>query len=255
MLMKPLPPLKVSVSARWALRLALFAPVLGVLSILAHRGGWVSTPEFLILLRVVAGISFVALFLCAAAIRSLWVKGTKGGRQASWAIVITVMVLGPYIWSLAMAFTHPDQSDVSTDIANPPLFAADLTAVTGDAAGVVAGGLKDGYADLIGRRYNADQETVLNAVAALAARGAAGQPVQRGRIGADEALYVEYRVESLILKLPAIVVVRVRDEGETTFVDIRSRSLYGDNDRGFNAALIERFLDDLDNQLIGTASL
>ena len=50
------------------------------------------------------------------------------------------------------------------------------------------------------------------------------------------------------------VIVRLTDEGESTFVDMRSTSLFGANDLGTNARRIVEFMKDLDLQVQSTSA-
>lgn len=59
--------------------------------------------------------------------------------------------------------------------------------------------------------------------------------------------------KTLILGLRFDVVIRLREEAETTFVDIRVASRYGPHDLGFSAALADQFLEALDSELLGIA--
>jgi hypothetical protein len=59
--------------------------------------------------------------------------------------------------------------------------------------------------------------------------------------------------KTLILGLRFDVIIRLREEAETTFVDIRVASRYGPHDLGFSAALADQFLEALDSELLGIA--
>lgn len=58
---------------------------------------------------------------------------------------------------------------------------------------------------------------------------------------------------TLILGLRFDIVIRLREEAETTFVDIRVASRYGQNDLGFSAGIADQFLEALDVELLGIA--
>ncbi len=49
------------------------------------------------------------------------------------------------------------------------------------------------------------------------------------------------------------VVIRLREEAETTLVDMRAASRYGPHDLGMGAALVESYLKALDAELLGIA--
>lgn len=59
--------------------------------------------------------------------------------------------------------------------------------------------------------------------------------------------------ETLIFGLPFDVVIRLREDAETTSVDVRVTSRYGPHDLGMSAAVADDFLKRLDAELLGIA--
>ncbi|MBL0370883.1 DUF1499 domain-containing protein [Rhizobium sp. KVB221] len=74
-----------------------------------------------------------------------------------------------------------------------------------------------------------------------------GQPVTVG----DAFIQGVHR--SLVFGFRQDVVIRMREEAETTLVDIRVASRYGQHDLGSGAAFIEKYLRALDAELLGIA--
>ncbi|WP_417412196.1 DUF1499 domain-containing protein [Hoeflea sp.] len=64
---------------------------------------------------------------------------------------------------------------------------------------------------------------------------------------------LQYRTRTLVLGIPQDVLIRLSEEEETTFVDMRAATRDGEHDFGINADLIRTFLQDLDLQLLGIA--
>lgn len=240
-----------SKSAKWALRIAIFVPVLALLSVFAHRSGSVDTPTFLVLLAVVALFAFVAFLFVVAAFRSLWVNGKRGGRRATWALFAVAIIAAPYLYAVALSITQPDVTDVSTDLINPPVFQAETQLFGENAETVVAGELLDGYPEITGRRYNATADAILEQVLQLAAERSWLLTARRGRVGADDVLLLEFSRKSKILGMPSEIIARVTDEGETTYLDVRSRSLFVSHDLGSNATIIRELLADIDFNMVG----
>jgi len=58
---------------------------------------------------------------------------------------------------------------------------------------------------------------------------------------------------TLVFGFPFDVMIRLREEAETTLVDIRVAARYGPTDLGFGDALAESFLQALDSELLGIA--
>ncbi|WP_132653203.1 MULTISPECIES: DUF1499 domain-containing protein [unclassified Rhizobium] len=58
---------------------------------------------------------------------------------------------------------------------------------------------------------------------------------------------------TFILGLRFDIIIRLREEAETTFVDVRVASRYGQHDLGFSAEVAEQYLGALDSELLGIA--
>jgi hypothetical protein len=61
------------------------------------------------------------------------------------------------------------------------------------------------------------------------------------------------RTRTLVLGLDFDILIRLREEAETTFVDVRVASPYGQHDLGFSADIAENYLKALDAELLGIA--
>ncbi|MEL6203244.1 MAG: DUF1499 domain-containing protein [Pseudomonadota bacterium] len=250
---RDLPERRNSVTATVALRLAVFTPVFALVSIIAHRAGLVDVPAFGNLMIATVALSLLTALLIVIGLMRLWTYGKKGGRRLIFAIVALSIVGLPICNAAYQAFRYPAMIDVSTDLVSPPVFRAELREL-GTAAGViVAGSLSDGYPGLVGRRYNTPADTIEQTVRDTGESLGWRYERTRGRVGANDEITIEFSATSLILALPSTVAVRMLDEGDTTFVDVRSKWRYFDHDLGANARTIERYLDTLDFNLIGVA--
>lgn len=249
--MKPLPPRLPSSAARWAFRIGLFAPFFAIASIVANQLGMVDQRTFMLLFWAVFGVALLALLLVLLALNSLWSRGKKGGRLASWGLFYSLAVLLPYILMGASYLSEPKQTDVSTDLIVPPVFLAELRDIDGDARAVVAAQLRDGYTDLEGRRFRADMAAVIERIDDIAQRNGLTLTQRRGRVGANDEIAFEYEWRTPVMLMPHELIIRLIDEGDTTFVDVRSRALMGSHDLGRNAAKIRSIQTDMDAALIG----
>lgn len=249
--MKPLPRRMPSKAAKWALRLAIFIPALALISVLAHRSGSVDTPSFLVLLAMIFIFAAIAFTFVLVAFRSLWVNGKRGGRRATWALFIVSIVAAPYIYAGALAIARPNVTDVSTDLIDPPVFQTEARLLGENASTIIAGEILDGYPDITGRRYNATADSIIEQVLQMAKDRNWLATAQRGRVGADDEIFLEFSRKSQILGMPTEIIVRITDEGETTYLDIRSRSLFVSHDLGSNAGIIRSLLADVDFNLVG----
>ena len=62
---------------------------------------------------------------------------------------------------------------------------------------------------------------------------------------------IEADVTTPVMGFRDEIIVRLTDEGESTFVDMRSASLFGSRDLGANARRIETFMSALDLRIQG----
>jgi hypothetical protein len=244
-----------SVSAIWARRLAIFSAVLLATSTAGHRFGLVASIPFFWLLAIVAALAVCALLLAAFGFFRLWSHGDRGGRASTRATLIAIVVLLPFAVGAYRAVTLPRLIDVSTDTADPPnlsFAAADRTAGMNPVAPISAddaAAQAEAYPTLTGRRYTLTldrmQEIVVAVAEALDWRVARNpQPLPDER-----AVTIEAVAPSPVFGLLSDVAIRIVDEGETTYVDMRSATRYGPHDLGDDAAKITRFFDALDAEV------
>lgn len=244
-------------AARWSRRIASFSAVLLVTAALAHRFELVQTVPFFWVLGVVASLAVFALILAATGFSQLWTNGDKGGRNSTWAVIVALLVLLPFMISAYRIAVYPFLSDISTDLTDPP----ELTR----AAALRSDGMNEvvpispqqaeiqarNYPGVTGRRYTLPADRVREAVDAVVANRS-WAPLGRARTLADDTgpeSTIELAAWSFWLALPVDVSIRVTDEGDTTYVDMRSASRYARHDFGDNAARIEAFLAELDTEV------
>lgn len=243
---------RASASALWARRVAIFSAVLFATSTAGHRFGPVPTLPFLWLLVIVAGLAVLALLLAAAGFARLWQRGDRGGRASVRATLIAILVLLPFGFAAWRFFTLPQLADVVTDTADPPAFfvAPGLRTAGMNPLGAWSepepGAQAGAYPAVTGRRYTLPLDRMQEMVA-MAADDLGWQPEGAATLSPDgRDATIELAAPSLVFGFVSDVAVRVVDEGETSYVDLRSASRYGRHDLGDNAAKITRFLDDLD---------
>lgn len=242
-------------SAVWALRLSIFALVLFILSVGGHRLGIIATPDLALLACLVLAFVVIALLLAMRGFSSLWYNGDKGGARSFWATMLALVLLVPYGLMGWLWFTSPSIHDVSTDFDRPPQFGEALrkrsgdmnpldTVMTGDPLVQLSA-----YPDVAGKQYNAAPDRVLKGVERVVKGFGWTETGQPGPMGDDAEIIITARAHSPVLGLKSDVSIRLFDEGEVTYVDMRSVSLYGRNDMGLNAYYITTFLSELDRQM------
>jgi uncharacterized protein (DUF1499 family) len=251
---------KTSGVALWSRRTALFSLVLFVVSGLGHRRKFIDTFDFLWILLLVAALAIVALLLAAASFRRVWSRGDRGGGALVVAVLVSFLVLAPFAVTGIRFFLYPPLSDISTDLVSPPVLAVAAKTRHGNMNPVRPIGHEAAdrqiaaYPEITGRRYNASPEDVLSAVDHVIA-GRGWKIVSHPALIDGEREYtLEAVAKTFLLGFPSDVAIRLTDEGESTYIDMRSASRYGHGDFGDNAGRISKFLDALDTEMAGQAN-
>jgi hypothetical protein len=229
-----------SISARWSIRCAFFALALMAVAVLLHRTGQIDTGPFISVLALVALIAALGLALSVSGLIGLWLHAHAGGRRAAGALALCLVTLSPFGFALHKAVTLPRLADISTDLADPPQFA------NGAAPGIKGDLQTAAYPNVTGRRYGISGENLLALAERLVSEAGWRVIERRGSlVGNGEAL-LEAQVTTPIIGFKDKVVIRITDEGDTAYVDMRSKSGYGDYDMGANTARIVKFMQALD---------
>ncbi|ANG95438.1 hypothetical protein A8A54_02370 [Brucella pseudogrignonensis] len=242
-------------SAIWALRFGVFAAVLSALGLILHRFGKIETPDF-VLVAAAGGIFAILALLCAAkGLRNLWVNGDKGGARSFWASFLACAVLLPLCFVASLWYGSPPLYDLTTDFETPPQFPstmpARLTRMNSLPVEVQSDMLRQmsAYPDVMGRRYEAAPDRVAQGVENTFKAFGWKQISRDTPLPTQNATRFAATAHSTILGLKSDVVIRLLDEGETTYVDMRSVSRYGNRDMGLNAAFITEFLSALEGEV------
>ena len=105
------------------------------------------------------------------------------------------------------------------------------------------------YPQVTGRRYDGSPDRILTAINKVIAANGWTVVAQKGEPGVDEEILLEVVARTFLLGFTSDAVIRLSDEGETTYVDMRSVSRYGIHDLGENADRITAFMAALDAEV------
>ena len=167
---------KVSKSAAWCRRLALFAMPFFIAVILLHRFEKIDSSQTIILLGFGFVILVASILLAARAIVQLWTLGAKGGRKMITGLFLSLAMLVPFGYYASLAIRFPAINDVATDIQQLPEFSQKTIALRSrinvPRENDVTTPLSDDeivsilftYPELSSRRFPAGAERVLKAV-------------------------------------------------------------------------------------------
>ncbi len=247
---------RIAGAASW---LARFTALFLLVSVAAHRFGQILTPEFFWLLATGALLAILALMLAVAALRRAWRHGETGSGRAAGALALALMMLAPYGFAGWQVWRLPALDDVTTDPLDPPQFRRLQRRAEGmnpaDAISDAEARLQaEAYPGVTGRRYPAAPDMVERALANLLnARGWQVRGRREGAAGLE--MTIEATGRTAIFGFPFDIAIRITDEEDTTYVDLRSASRYGAHDLGSNAARILDFMTELDLEMARQAGL
>ena len=242
-------------TALWARRLALFALVASILSIVIVRSGLLEMKPALVTFAGALGFAGLSILLAFAAFVVIWRQGTDGLGSALLALLISTLLLVYPAYLTWQAYKLPPITDVVTDPDDPPRFEvisrlrprdANPIAYPGPA---VAEMQREAYPDIEPLVVTSTpQQAYDTALAVMDKRKwlvLDRRPPQAGRReGRIEAV-----VRTPIMGFREDVVVRVRPDGDGARIDVRSSSRYGPHDLGSNAARITRLTEEIDEIL------
>ena len=246
---------RVSTAAGWSRRLAFFAAALLIASVVGHRTALVDTIALFWLFGIVVCLALTAILLALLGFFRLWEYGDRGGRNSTKGTLAALLVLTPFAYGAFLFFAFPGLTDISTDTIDPPTFhharkvRSPLMNPLQDYSGADAVVQVDRYPEITGRRYPLSQAIARDisfAVAADLGWAALGAP-RTGAFG--RMVTFEFAAPSPVVGFVSDVAVRLIDEGDAIYVDLRSTARYGRHDLGDNAVKIGRFFAALEEEI------
>ena len=244
-----------SQTAVWSRRLALFALVATILSIIIVRSGLLEIKPALVTFAGALAFAAASILLAFAAFVVIWRQGTDGLGSALLALCIGLALLAYPIYLGIQAYRLPPITDVVTDPDDPPRFEVIARLRPRDANPAAYPGRET--ADKQRAAYPEVEPLVVTSTPQQAYDTALAVMTKRKwRVldaRAPQAGRREGRIEAValtpIMGFREDVVVRVRADGEGARLDMRSASRYGPHDLGGNAARITRLLEEVDEIL------
>jgi uncharacterized protein (DUF1499 family) len=242
----------VSGLATWARRLAVFAAVAALASILVVRFGFLEVKPALATFFAALGCAGLSILVALAGFIAIWHSGSRGMGRILLALLIDMAILA-YPAYLGLQYRKlPAIHDITTDSIDPPRFDALARLRVGDGANpAVYAGL---YSAEQQRQAYPDLETVQLDVPAQKAYDVTLEIITRRKWRVVDARapqlprregHIEAVARTTIMGLREDIAIRVLPDGEGSRVDIRSSSRYFESDLGSNAARITKLIEDI----------
>lgn len=247
---------RTSAAAMWARRLALFSAILLVVSTAGHRFALIETIAYLSLLGIVLALALTALLMAGLGYSRLWEYGDRGGRAATRGVLVAMLVLLPFGLGAYRFFALPALTDISTDTLDPPALQFAAAARSAGMNRVSSISQEDAelqiafYPSATGRRYPFAVDRAHDIVVAVFQNLGWRVVNDTGMHLELQEITIEAEARSPVTGFVSDVAVRIVDEGDSSYVDIRSASRYGLHDLGDNAAKIDRFFAAIEAEVL-----
>ncbi|MGQ0457765.1 MAG: DUF1499 domain-containing protein [Hyphomicrobium sp.] len=248
-----------SFMAGWTSRLALFAGVLLVVTVVLHRLFALPTPIALNIAAACFAGAALALVMGLIAGLDVWITGRQGAARIIFGVSVALGLLAipAAIWSQARQW--PEINDVTTDVSDPPPFVAaaksrsvganPLTYPSERFAELQAKFYPDVKSLIVPRTPDETFDVVQQALTKLRyeVTGATPPSIEEGAPG-----LIETYDTTLMLGFVDDVVIRVMEDEAGSSIDLRSASRYGRNDFGRNAERVRLILKEIVARLEAT---
>ena len=229
--------------AHWGARLAIASPIIAISGLVLFRTGVMTFGGPLLIVAVATIIALVALLMSVLAlVGGLGGDGAQTNRALLGLIVSLVVVFAP-LNGLRKAMTVPPIHDISTDLANPPVF-SHVPSLRADGDNSLAFDSK--VMDMQKAHYTNLRPVTLEVGMAEAFAQAVLTAEDMGWeiVHSDAASgQIEAVVTTLLFGFKDDVAIRMTAVDGGTQIDLRSVSRIGQSDLGANAARIQGFLD------------
>lgn len=280
------------------------ALLLFVIAAPLHRFGPLTTPDFVALTLISAGIAAIALVLALIGLQRLWSVGAKGGLWCLYALLLSAVPLAVVGYAAFLYWQNPKIYDVTTDTTDIPSWLSVPTANqqwlprSAAVSPVERSAQLEAYPGFLGHRYEGAIDRVYAAARKVAKAqhirilhtdgligalpdaqpGAPKQDIQEGAadtpvedlpsvipvplarpaeapaptfFNGSGTVLMQGDTRTLILGARFDVLIRLREDTETTLVDVRIASRFGPHDLGMAKKIADSYLDALDAQMQG----
>lgn len=238
----------VSRLAAWSGRLAVFALVAVIISVIIVRGDLLEIVPAMAMFAAALVLAGLAMLLALGAGVTIWRQGLGGIGRAVLGFFLGAVLLAYPGYLALKAYSLPSIRDVTTDTARPPRFEVAARLRPRGTNEYQASNIalqRNAYPDIMPLQELKSPAVVYEAALAVVRKHkwvvVDARPPAARRDGTIEAV-----ARSLIMGFRDDVVIRVSALGAGSQIDIRSASRYGWSDVGANASRVRELLEEID---------
>lgn len=238
--------------AVWARRLAIFSFPVALLAIIIERAGMLEIVPVLVTFAAALTLAALGILLALGAFVVIWRTGVGGTGHAVNAILIGFVLLAYPTYFAVKGFQLPAIADVTTDPIDPPRFEAIARLRSRDANPIAYAGLyaaelqKAAYPDVEPLMVSVNATVAYEAVIAVVTKRRWRVVDARAPLAGRREGHIEAVARTPIMGFRDDVTIRIRPDGASARIDVRSASRYGRHDFGTNAARVRALLEDID---------
>lgn len=243
----------------WSSRIALFSVLLICCSLFLHRLFDLPTPTFFVYLAAAWVLSVCALLLAIGSFYALWREGSEGAARIFLGGGIGLVIAVTPVILLGLAQEYPLLNDVTTNVTDPPLYGILVKERRGIANSIrsstteFATRQKTAYPDLQSLAVNRSLLDTFDLIFDTLQRSQieivfAEPPTDQRPVGIIEATH-----RTLLFGFYNDLAIRIKGDGTSAVIDLRSSSRYGKADYGYNAQLLRSLMRDISSKLGGIA--
>ncbi len=242
-----------SQKARWSFLIAASSVAFFLGIFIWHRFFGLPTPLALKILGAPVIGAAIGLTLGIAALITIWNEGMRGALRASFALLLSALVLAVPLWSLPNLLKLPRIYEVTTDPLSPPAFDRIAKIRQGQANSVhydvsfrplQAAAYPDIKPLQVQRPLIEVYSSVREAVKALNWKVIDEQAPEGSKTG-----YIEAVDRTLLFGFTDDVVIRITGSPKNAKIDVRSSARFGQHDLGRNAERIRRFMAEVKSRI------
>jgi uncharacterized protein (DUF1499 family) len=232
--------------------LTLFAGILALLLLLLsgplYQAEILGLMNAFLAMRVALIVGAVAIFL--ALIQVIFMRKNISWPATGVAILCAAVAIFMPLSMMSKAKSVPPIHDITTDLVNPPKFVA-ILALRADAPNPaeyqgeeIASQQREAYPELQTQQYQQTAEQVFEVALAVV------KNMDLEVVSSDKTLgLIEAYDTSTWFGFVDDVVIRIRNTGQMTMLDARSKSRVGKSDIGKNAQRLNTLIADIKNNL------
>lgn len=246
---------QVSLFALWSWRIASFTFLLFAVVSFCYLFGIFTGRLIYAFFLLIAILCIVAIIFAVLGLISLWKNGELAGRYSllggSLATIIFILV------SLALKNSFSSAADISTNLTNPPKFIKELVPISGKYPlnnneinnELLLNKNKD-LEPISGHRYSISANEVASIISNFFNDKKWVVDREDISINGKNYIFLQTQIKYLIFPHVADIIIRMTDEGTTSYLDLRSIYSRGEPDFGMNKYLVNWLLSELDQQII-----